>query len=51
MLAVMRLDLDPALCGRNFFGAENPVKAILIDHKHWVDRFFETWLEEFKVND
>lgn len=49
-LAVIRLDLEPEECGQLFFAAERGVKALLIDHKLWAARFFESWLEEFATN-
>lgn len=50
-LCVLRLDLDPETCGQLFFGSPRAVKAMLVDHKVWVSRFFESWLEQCLTND
>jgi hypothetical protein len=49
-LALAVLNVDARELGRQFFGPEASVKALLLDHKEWVCRFLESWLEETRTN-
>jgi hypothetical protein len=51
-VGLVRLQLAPSECASLFFGSQtSTVKALLIDHKDWVKRFFETWLEDSSANE
>lgn len=49
-LGIVVLNLPSQELGLQFFGPNAAVKALLLDHKDWVCRFLESWLEESRTN-